>query len=133
MIDLNITPAGECASLFIRWSELFPVAEYPVLTLEEAVKQVKDGKGRELEAETPEPLKGQITEAKLYYLSDLETSAYLQPVYLFTVAEDGKKDERKVEVQAIRAEYLSDEKEKLSEDGPVTTPRIPSDNTRAVK
>jgi hypothetical protein len=129
MVDLNITPDGRFASLFIKWSEIFPVGEYPVLTLEEAIKQVKDGKGRELEAEKVEPLRGQITKAWLLYRSNLEDSAYLQPVYIFTVARSGKKGERRVEVQAIRAGYLSDEREKVAEDVPATSPSVPTPQT----
>jgi len=126
MIDLNITPDGRFASLSIKWSELFPVGDYPILTLEEAIKQVKDGKGRELDAETAEPLSGQITKAWLLYRSNLEDSAYLQPVYIFTVSKNGKKGERRVEVQAIRAGYLSDEMEKVAEDVPGTSPPVPA-------
>jgi len=112
-ILVDISPDGTLRSILIDWSELCFVADYPVLTPEEAIAAVNRGEGRIVEVETfdgDHELCGKIGHMELVYGGGAGVSGYLQPFYYLSVP-TANGDSLSIQVQAIRHEYLSVEYE----------------------
>jgi len=114
-IDLD-RASGGLHTLLFQWSSFQLVAEYPIMTAQEAVARINQGQGLREVLDRAEPVRGTITEVLLSYYAIQDHTAYAQPVYRFTVVpKDGKGEKTYIRIQAIRPEFISEEFEKTEE------------------
>ena len=100
---------GERESIQIFIPHLLKIADYPILTIEEAINEILEGRSRL----TPEidpfiPITGEIVEIRLFYTS-MFSFPYVQPIYSFLVKRDDRiygDEEIWFDVQAIRPEFI---------------------------
>lgn len=111
-IDLD-RASGRLHTLLLQWSRFEQVAEYPIMTPQEAVARINRGEGRVEILDVVEPVRGRVAKVELSYDANPDRTPCAQPVYKFTVAPKDEKGETKyVRIEAIRPEFLSEESEK---------------------
>ena len=106
MEGVDFSPDGTYSRIGIQWSEFYKISDYPILSVEEAVKEINLGNGAPiLHEQIPSEIQGCVTSAKLCYSNRYTGSGYLQPIYEMKIkGNDGK--EYKIHLQAIRPEYI---------------------------
>jgi hypothetical protein len=114
-ILVNVSPKGEVHSMLIQWSTFERIADYPIMSVDEAIKEVNSGRGKIIEAEMTAQIKGTVERVTLQYLCAPAHSGYLQPVYRLDIRAEGGETQA-VEVQALKPQCLAAEYELAGED-----------------
>lgn len=101
VISVELGDHGKVISVHMLWPKAEPMAEYPVISPQEAFEMLKRG-----DTVSGKYLNGGVDEVQIAYLTqsdkDNPASDYLQPVYVF------RSGEKVVFVPAVRQDYIDD-------------------------
>lgn len=117
-LNISLKQDGSIKNFKVKWRNLQKIDDYPIMSIQEAVEQIKNGNGIVLQDYDISNCTGTITKVHLSYKSGFlnDSTTYMQPVYGFKVLlkniPQGGKAYGWVYIQAIKPKYIDKTKSK---------------------